>query len=118
MDNLRKNFKDILEFKNIENAYKSYIDSNGKIPVEELYIDDNLKEKLKKVIEDDRGFIIMNTDENENSEVLDVGDIYQLVEELNALGFATNFIFSYNLKDLIIKVRKVAPDNTDEGMKW
>jgi len=110
MDNFTKELEEILELKHIVDAYKSYIEGRGKVPITELYLDNATKEIMDNIINEEKGFLIRNNDSNDNSKKknIDVSDLFQIIEDFNDMGFTTDYIFSKDMSEMIIKVHKVS----------
>lgn len=84
MDNFTKELEEILELKHIVDAYKSYIEGHGKVPITELYLDTATKELMDNIINEEKGFLIRNNDSNDNSKkkILRLGIFFRLLKTL------------------------------------
>ena len=116
MDNFTKELQEIIELKKIVDAYKSYISGKGKVPIQELYLDEKLKNTLMDVLEEEKGFLIKNNEiSDEKNFDIDVGDLFQIIERFKEMGFETEYIFSKNLNEMFIKVKKVREPGSSLG---
>ncbi|BBE31586.1 hypothetical protein OSSY52_17270 [Tepiditoga spiralis] len=117
MDNFTKELQEIIELKQIVDAYKSYISGKGKVPIQELYLDEKLKKTLMSVLEEEKGFLIKNNDISldEKNFDIDAGDLFQIIEKFKEMGFETEYIFSKNLNEMFIKVKKVKEPGSSLG---
>ncbi len=114
MDDFTKQLNELIEVKNIVDAYKCYIDGKGKVPVEEIYLNKNIEETIKKIIDEEKGFLIRNNEKltDKSFSEIDVGDLFQLIETFEKVGFFTEYIFSKDMNEMFIKVVKVDSGNT------
>lgn len=108
MDKFSEHLNEIIEIKHIIDAYKTYSTGKGKVPIEEIFLDDNINEILNKVIDEDKGYLITNNDVDKihTYNQIDVGDLFEIIEFFESKGFITEYLFSKDQNDLFIKVKK------------
>ncbi|MDN5341628.1 hypothetical protein OF820_00955 [Oceanotoga sp. DSM 15011] len=114
MDNFTKELNELIELKYIIDAYAMYKKGKGKVPVEEIYINNKIKESLDDLLIKDKGFIVKNTDEIEVDAIppeIDAADILTIIESLEEMGFFTEYVFSKDMSEMFIKVKKVKDIN-------
>lgn len=111
MENIVKDLNELIDIRHIIDAYENFKNEKYKIPYSEIFVNNSIENSVKDIIEKEEGFFIKNSEiieeqNKSNSEPIDVGDLFVLMESFEKLGFKIDYLFSKDNQELFLKAIK------------